>query len=445
MERPLAEIRVEMAKFATSFEPSLLTPADAERIMREAATIENIAGIIKALAARRSADGDGWRRDGAKSPAHDLARKTGITVSKAKESLDTAEKLADLPALDAAARSGELSPTQTAPIADAASKDPSAERRLMAKAQRVSVGELRDECERTKAASERDDNARHRAIHRSRSLRSFACADGAGEIRYRSTRDEVAEILSVIRGYANREFDLARLEGRRDTGEAYLADGLLAACRTAAAATTESANDLVHTGPGTHDTVGDLNGAVRDVDPASTGGGPARASGRVRKPTPTKIVVRIDWGALVRGWPIDTEVCEIAGLGSVPVSVVRAMMASGDAFLAGVVTKGVDVANVFHLGRKPTVYQDTALDWRSPQCTTEGCSRTIRLETDHRHDWADTKVTLLRWLERHCDHCHDLKTRQGWALVPGRGKRPMVAPHDPRHPRNHPPPLEDTG
>jgi hypothetical protein len=156
------------------------------------------------------------------------------------------------------------------------------------------------------------------------------------------------------------------------------------------------------------------------------------------------IVVRLDWDALLRGWPIEGEVCEIVGLGPVPVSVVRAMMASGDAFLAAVVTRGVDVAKVIHLGRRPTAYQGTALDWLSPTCTTEGCDATVRLETDHREDWARTKVTLLRWLERHCHACHAKKTRYGWALVPGRGKRPLVPPDDPRHPANAPP-YEDTG
>lgn len=33
---------------------------------------------------------------------------------------------------------------------------------------------------------------------------------------------------------------------------------------------------------------------------------------------PAKIVVRIDWDALVRGWPVDDEVCEIAGTGKRP-------------------------------------------------------------------------------------------------------------------------------
>ena len=80
-------------------------------------------------------------------------------------------------------------------------------------------------------------------------------------------------------------------------------------------------------------------------------------------------------------------------------------------------------------------YQGTALDWLSPTCTNTVCNRTDRLQTDHREDWARTKVTLLRWLDRYCEHCHDLKTRLGWALVEGTGKRPLVPPDDPRHPR----------
>jgi len=56
-----------------------------------------------------------------------------------------------------------------------------------------------------------------------------------------------------------------------------------------------------------------------------------------------------------------------------------------------------------------------------------------------------SKVTLLRWLDRLCVSCHDRKTRHGWALVDGHGKRPLVPPDDPRHPKHHPPPWRDTG
>ncbi|MGI8684026.1 MAG: hypothetical protein ACR2MO_02810, partial [Acidimicrobiales bacterium] len=158
--------------------------------------------------------------------------------------------------------------------------------------------------------------------------------------------------------------------------------------------------------------------------------------GRVRSPVPTRIVVRVDWPALARGLVAGDEVCEITGIGPVPVSVVRAMMATGDAFLAAVVTKGVDVVSVAHLGRRATVYQSTALDWTSPTCVVLGCDAVARLETDHRVDWADTHMTWLEWLERLCECHHDKKTYDGWALVAGTGKRAMVPPGDPRHPRN---------
>jgi hypothetical protein len=96
-------------------------------------------------------------------------------------------------------------------------------------------------------------------------------------------------------------------------------------------------------------------------------------------------------------------------------SAVRDLLASSNPFLAAVVTKGVDVATVAHLGRDPTVHQRTALEWLEPRCRAEGCDRTIGLDIDHRVDWAPTKVTLLKWLDWLCRHHHDLKTNEGLA------------------------------
>ena len=39
-------------------------------------------------------------------------------------------------------------------------------------------------------------------------------------------------------------------------------------------------------------------------------------------------------------------------------------------------------------------------------------------------------------MDRLCRPMHDLKTYEGWSLVEGTGKRPFVAPDDPRHPRH---------
>lgn len=82
-----------------------------------------------------------------------------------------------------------------------------------------------------------------------------------------------------------------------------------------------------------------------------------------------------------------------------------------------------------------------ALLWTSPTCTVEGCTRTI-VEHDHRTgaEFKDTRHTRLAELDRVCNGHHDLHTHQGWALVAGTGKRPMVPPDDPRHPRNTGPP-----
>jgi hypothetical protein len=147
-------------------------------------------------------------------------------------------------------------------------------------------------------------------------------------------------------------------------------------------------------------------------------------------------LVRVDHAALVRGEVEGDEVCEIAGLGPIPVRIARELL--GDAVLKLVLTKGVDVANVTHLGRGPTVAQKIAMWWRTPQCTSLDCTRVQRIQFDHRVEWHKTHRTRLDEGDGLCGHCHDLKTRLGWALVEGTGKRPMVPPDDPRHPKNKP-------
>ena len=97
------------------------------------------------------------------------------------------------------------------------------------------------------------------------------------------------------------------------------------------------------------------------------------------------------------------------------------------------------LANVTHLGRSATVAQQIALLWKSPGCEVLGCTRTARIENDHHEDWADTHTTRLGQLRRLCEHHHDLKTYEGWALLDGEDQ-PMVPPDDPRHPKNKPRP-----
>ncbi len=103
------------------------------------------------------------------------------------------------------------------------------------------------------------------------------------------------------------------------------------------------------------------------------------------------------------------------------------------------ITRGVDVVNVVHLGRGATAAQRIALLWSKPKCADVGCS-SMFVQIDHREPWAETHYTVLHELDPLCPHHHKLKTEQNWSLVPGKGRRAFVGPKDPRHPRNRPPP-----
>jgi hypothetical protein len=385
----LSELRSAMSRYASRFDPALVSARDAERVLDDAAAIKNMAATIEAIAAARVAETEVWREHGDRSAAHDLARRTGTSVGHAKEALETGRKLQDLSATADAARSGELSPQQAAAIADAASADPNAEERLLEASKSRSLGELRDECARTKANA-CDLEARRRRIHERRCLRNWTDADGVGNLHLRDNPEKIAEIMARVEPVRDQIFEHARAEGRREPLEAYAADAL-------------------------HEVV------CADA-PATKGS--------------TKLLARVDLAALLRGYPIGDETCELAGYGPVAVSALRDLIDTGDPFLAAVVTKGEEVVGVAHLGRRPTARQCSALEWLYPTCAAEGCNALTFLEFDHRDDWAKTHRTVFDLLDRLCSHHHDRKTRDDWALIEGRGKRAFVPPDDPRHPRH---------
>ena len=393
----LREVRQSVCRLASQFDPALVSGADAVTVMHAASAIENAAATLKAMAAARASECNEWYGTGAASPAQWLAQEAGIGIGAAHDALATGERLKQQPRLAKAAAQGSLSREQANAISDAAAADPGSEDRLLDEAKRKSLRELRDECDRTKAAAARDDAEREQRVRAARACRKRSTPDGGAEITYRSTKTEVAEVWAALQGFATKAFHAARTNGERQRPETYAADGMLAMARAATSSGGDTAADA--------------------------------------KPVPTKVVIRIDWDALLRGYPIAGEVCEIPGLGPVPVSAVRAMIESGDPFLAAVVTKGVDVHTVAHLGRKAT-HQVSGIEWLDPTCTTLGCPRTEGLQIDHGTPWAERKITLLRDLNHPCEHCHRLKTHHGWDYLPGTGKRPLVPPDDPRHPKN---------
>jgi hypothetical protein len=396
----LSELRDAMGRYAAQFDAARVSADDAARVVRDAAAIEKMAATVKALAATRVAETGVWRRDGDVSAAHHLARTTGSPVGPARDALESARRLAALPTVDAAARRGELSAHQVAVISDAAVADPGAETRLLEQARRGSYAELRDECARTKA-NVTDLEERRRRIHRQRYLRTWTDTEGAALLQMRDNPEVVAGIMATLEPIRDEISESARKQGRRERIDAHAADALAELARR-----------------------------------------PDSASPEQRCTRGTKVLVRVDLTRLLGYHAAEEEVCEIAGFGPVAPSAIRDLLDTEDPFLSAVVTKGRDVVGVAHLGRRPNAHQQTALEWLYPTCAVTGCNSLAFLETDHRDDWSKTHTTVFELLDRLCGHHHDLKTRENWALVEGRGKRAFVPPDDPRHPRNvHGPPI----
>ena len=158
----------------------------------------------------------------------------------------------------------------------------------------------------------------------------------------------------------------------------------------------------------------------------------------------TMVIVRVDHAALIRGWRRADECCDIDGVGPVPVATVRAMMT--DAYVAAVVSDGVNVRSVVHLGRSVTALQRTALLARDVECVVPGCHVRWGLEIDHVEPWAATRVTRLDTLARLCHHHHGQKTYEGWTLTGRPGAWRWSPPADPSRnapaagPSGRPPP-----
>jgi hypothetical protein len=401
----------------------------------------------KTLLARRVAQTHRPDTAGAKTAAEHLARRAGTSTGVATDALDTSARLPRQPAVEQALRRGELSAAQAAVVSAAAAADPAAEARLVELASRASVPELREECARVKAAADPDPEATNRRLHQRRRLRRWVDPEGFWTLHAKGTPQAGAAFGAALDAVTDQIFQQARRDGRHEPVEAYAFDALMSLADQAGDRAAGSAADRPNSadGDGPTGTAGGLPVAGVDLatgeDPVTPPAAPASAvpPGRLSRMNPRFLaLLRVDLETLRRGRVAGDELCEIKGVGPVPVPVAAGLL--GQSVLQLVITRGVDVLNVTHLGRGPTAAQKIALAWASPGCTVQGCWRT-RVEHDHRQPWADTRHTRLDELDLLCEFHHDLKTRRGWALIAGTGKRPMVPPDDPRHPKHGPDPV----
>ena len=376
-----------------------------ERLERAGRSI----AAAKTLLARRVADSGQWKSKGHGSAAEHLAQISGRSLGAARSELETSTALPDLGATKDALLAGEVSEAQGQVIANAATANPEAERHLLAHARKANHQDLRDEARKAKAAADTDPDARHRRIHSQRRVSRHTDLEGVWNLHASGTVVDGSVISSELDRLTEEIFAMKGAAGIRECRDAYAFDALTEMARRSAG--------LRH-GP-----------TPDDVD---------RTKKRRLAAPQHLALLRLDVEALWRGYVDGDELCEVTGLGPIPVEVARSLL--GDAVLKLIVTRGVDVLNVTSLTRGPTQAMHYARLWTSPFCTVEGCTKT-RIEHDHRWgaEYKDTRHTRLDELDGLCGHHHDLHTRDRWAMVPGQGDRPMVPPEDPRHPANAPP------
>ena len=282
-------------------------------------------------------------------------------------------------------KSGELAEMKVKEVAAAATVDRSAESALLDAARTETVAGLREKCQRVRAQAAIDENEAYERIRKRRYLRHWTDIEVAFRLDARLTPDDGARLMAAITRRQQGIASEARKAGRRETSEAHAADALVSLARA--------------------------NGSVASRGPGAV------------------IHVRVDHSALVRGHRANGEVCEIPGIGPIPVSAARRL--SSDTILKVLVTKGTDIKAVAHAGRTIPARLRTALEARDATCIVPGCDARENLEIDHLIPVAEGGATTLENTGRLCDWHHYLKTHHGYRLEGTPDRREWSGPDPP--------------
>ena len=168
---------------------------------------------MKALLARRVAETGVWREDGSRNAAVWLSTQTGSTVGAAQQVLETARALEELPATEAAFRSGELSAVQAAEITSAAVEAPDSEHDLLDAARSTSVKGLRDRAREVRAGAQEDDAAWARRQHDRRYGRVWTDPEGSVRVEGSLPPETGARFKAAFEVEVDRIFKEARQAG----------------------------------------------------------------------------------------------------------------------------------------------------------------------------------------------------------------------------------------
>ena len=364
----LTAARSELDAIALGFDASALAGDEALRVVDELGAIRRVVDGMLAKTAKGVADTSAHAATGDRNAAAAVARSLGVGAGEVRSFMGTATKLEQLPATDAAVRTGKLSSLEARMIADAATVNPQAEQELLDAAQRGLVP-LKDACIAARARTEAPKERAQRQ-HAARRFRMWTDDDGMLAGKFRLTPEVGGQVKAAIDSAVKRTFRARRTGSEHEPHEAYAADALAA--------------------------------FVLAGKPGSQAGG-----------VQATVHIVVDHAALVLGGTVDGGVCEIPGVGPVDVGWVRELL--GSAFLTAVIKKGKDIVTVAHLGRYVPAEIQTALIVSGRECDIAGCHHRGYLERDHVHEHAKGGPTAfwnLGWL---CYWHHRLKSA-GWQL-----------------------------
>ena len=379
----LARIADEACEYAANLEAERYAGVDAARHVEDAARLVRAAEIIKMFFAQRAVDSGGWKQvTHAATPQQWLADVSGSSESAAYDTLSTAGRLSECPKTEEKLRAGELSLAQATQVTAGAIVDPSAESRLLRTA-KYGIKKLRAEKDRVVAAAT-DEQRAHQLAHEERHVRTWT-RGAATHGSFSGPNEEIDKILRALEPLTEKRFEKARQAPEHEGRDAYRFDALV---------------ELV-------------------TEPAATSDG-KRAEPVVR--------VRVDSTALLRGHTEPGELCEIPGLGPVPVAHAREVLSHG--LLELVLTDGVDVQTVVSTTRHiPKPLRIAISERDGGQCQVDICDRTIATERHHIVAFAEGGVTTYEILVTVCPDHHYLVHHAGYTIIEnGDGSYTLRAP-----------------
>ncbi len=378
----LNQLTTEIQTFISSLEVDCVDAAGARGLVEIAERLRRAGDSLRTVAVGQVERTNAWRGEGAKSISEWLSTETDCAQYEAQSVVLLANQLQHLPVTQAALLSGDLSGTQAVEVARGAIVAPNTETQLLNLSKHATVRDLRDATSRVVAAAT-DEAERHRQVHKSRFLKSWTDLDGSFNLKARITVANGALVMAALKPIQDEIFRSARKSGAHERPEAYAADALMAFCEKASNA---------------------ASGLKAGADAKEK-----------RSSRPNAVInIRVDIDALKRGHTENGEVCEIAGVGPIPVATATEYL--GEAFLKLLVMDGTDIRTIAHMGRALPAKLRTGIEERARVCRVPTCDMSIGLEIDHIVPFAEGGATSFENLVRLCKRHHLQKTHDGYRL-----------------------------